>query len=265
MNILIGTLIYRQGSYVVNKYLDNQRAIQQKYPQSTLVLATAENDYCTELRRLIEQWGLRGQVLSYVVTRPEYARSSIWNITCGREAIRRYVLSQTRADGLLFLDADMTFDPDIISIMLRELKDYQVIFNGSPRKHFDIGLTGAGCLLIKRPTLEKIRFSCYEFRNGDIIQEDAVLEMDLFQLGIRLRKGFFVASDHYFNALEGRHMEPQKVGLIRQFINNSFIRYCLIKLSLIVHYNIPSRLLPLANKLRLSFNKSRLSNPSPVK
>ncbi len=255
MHILVGTLVFRQGAYVLDKFLANQRQIQQQYPQSELLLATAETDYCIELKNLLDGKGLRGSVISYEVARPDYSRSYIWNITCGREAVRKYVLSQTRADGLLFLDADMTYDPRIIGIMLNEMGDREVIFSGSPRKDFGLGLSGAGCLLMKKEVLEKINFRCYEYKNGDVIPEDSMLEMDLFRMGIRSRKGFFVSMDHYVNVVEARHLGPRKVGIFRRLVNNNLLRYWLIRTSISVHRNIPVRLQPWANKLRRTLNK----------
>jgi hypothetical protein len=242
MNILIGTLIYRRGAYVLDKYLDNQWKIQQLSPRSELVLATAEEDYKPELESVIKSRGIRGQVLHYTVTKPSYARSSNWNIACGREAIRHYMLSQSIAEGLLFLDADMTYDSALIEILEREIKNIQVVFSGAPRKDFGTGLSGAGCLLLKRGILEKLKFRCYEFKNGEVVYEDNVLEMDLFSIGARVRKGFFLSLSHYLNQTEVKHLAPRKVGVLRSLANHNLIRYCLIKLSILSHRNIPEKL-----------------------
>ena len=77
MNVVIGTPIYRQGTYIIDKFLANQKEIQQDYPSSELVLATCENDFVKELENLISLWELRGTILSYEVVKPEYARSRI--------------------------------------------------------------------------------------------------------------------------------------------------------------------------------------------
>jgi hypothetical protein len=242
LNILVGTLIYRHGAYVLDKFLANQQQIQQRSPQGGLVLATAEEDYTSELEKAVSSRGLRGTVLNYKVTRPPFAKSTNWNIAYGREAIRRYMLAQNEAEGLLFLDADMTYDPAVIGIMDREIKGYQVVFSGSPRKDFGTGLSGAGCLLLKREALEKLEFRCYEFKNGEVIYEDNVLEMDLFSIGARVKKGFFVSMSHYISRTEARHLEPRNIGVLRKLANNVLIRYCLIRFSIIVHYNIPEKL-----------------------
>ena len=94
IDVVVGVLIYRQGAYIIDKLLANQKEIQQEYPSSELVLATNEGDFVQELERLLSHWGLRGRVILYETIKPEYARSKVWNIACGREAIRRYILSQ---------------------------------------------------------------------------------------------------------------------------------------------------------------------------
>ena len=114
VNVVIGTPICREKAYVVDKFLSNQKQIQQSYPLSELILATSEHDFIKELESLVSFWKLRGTVLFYEIVKPDHAWSNIWNIACGREAIREYALSQTEAIHLLFLDADMTFGPSVI-------------------------------------------------------------------------------------------------------------------------------------------------------
>jgi hypothetical protein len=248
-DVIIGTPIYRQGAYVLDKFLDNQEQIQQSYPSSGLVLATHELDFIETMEKLMASRELRGTVLHYEVVKPEYARNRIWNITCGREAIRRYTLSKTEARYLLFLDADMTFEPAVIEIMKREINGYDAVFSGYPLQRFGKGLAGLGCALLTRSTLEKINFRCYEFRNGEVIFEDNVLEMDLFRAGRRVRKGFFLAIDHYLNEEETGHTTPQPVGLLRKITNWAPARYALIRTSIIIKHNIPWKLKILLSKL----------------
>lgn len=252
MNVVIGTPVHRQGAYVLDKFLANQQQIQRNYPSSEMVLATNESDFIEELEGLLGSWGLRGEVVLYETTKPEYARSRLWNIGCGREAIRNYVLSRTDARYLLFLDADMTFDPSVVSIMEREIQNHDAIFSGYPMRRYGIGLAGCGCVTLTRSILEKLRFRCYESKNGEVITEDNMLEMDLFRSGGRIKKGFFVAITHYENSTEGKHIEPQRLGLWRKIANNNFIRYMLIKISIAARYNIPWHLKVLLSELTAS-------------
>ncbi|MFC1905079.1 glycosyltransferase family A protein [Chloroflexota bacterium] len=258
VNIVIGTPIYRQGAYVVDKFMSNQKQIQQSYPSSNLILATSEYAFIKELESLVSFWKLRGTVLLYEVVKPDHARSSIWNIACGREAIREYTLSQTEVGYLLFLDADMTFDPSVVNIMKKEIQGYDVVFSGYPLKRYGMGLAGMGCVMLTRSILEKVKFRCYEFKNGELIFEDNLLEMDLFRLGSRSKKGFFLSINHCRSATEARHITPQPVGIFRKIANCAFIRYVLLSVSIMIQLNIPWNLKVFLNKL---FN-IRMGKPS---
>jgi hypothetical protein len=249
VEVLIGTPISRNKSYAIDKFLANQKEIQKEYPSSELVLATCERDFVDDLNKYLGYWGLRGKVLSYEVKKPDYARSLIWNITCAREAIRQYTVLQTEAVYLLSLDADMTFDPSVVAIMKQEINDCDVVFGGAPLRHYGTGLAGAGCAMLTRSILEKLKFRCYEFRNGEIIFEDNVLEMDLFRLGAKVKKGFFVSISHYESATEVKTIKPQRIGLARRLTNSTLIRYNLIRISILIHYNIPWRLKVVVSRL----------------
>ncbi|MBA7625851.1 hypothetical protein ES703_33285 [subsurface metagenome] len=241
-NVIVGTLFYRAGAYIIDKFLANQKEIQQNYPSSELVFATVEDDFIEELERLLSFYGLRGKVILYETVKPDYARNRIWNTTCGREAMRQYVLFRTEASHLLFLDADMTYDPLVIKIMEQESQGYDVVFSGYAGRDFGISTAGVGCSMLHRSTLEKLKFRCYEFKNGDVIDEGVTLEMDLTKLGQRVRKGFFLSICHYTNECEARCIDPQPMGLFRKITNSSLFRYVLIRASIVTRHDISGRL-----------------------
>jgi hypothetical protein len=219
--------------------MSNQKQIQRSYPSSELILATCETDLIEELHDMLASMELRGTVIQYEVSKPVYAKSNIWNIACGRETIRTYVLSRPEAGHLLFLDSDMIFEPSVIYKLELEMAGYDVIFSGYPLRNYGKGLVGAGCVMFARNILEKIKFRCYEFKNGQVIFEDNLIEMDVFQTGGKIKKGYFVCVDHYINESTARHMAPQRVDIVRRVTSSSFIRYCLIKASIILKWNIP--------------------------
>lgn len=241
MKILVGTPIHRGGAYALEKFLANQQQIQQNYLDCDLVLSTADSSYVTELLNMIDCWNLRGTALNHKVEKPDYAKSRLWDIACGRESIRRYFLSQPDAEKLLFLDADMTYDPEIIGILTAKMAGNDAVFSGYRFRNNRIGLIGAGCLLLERKALKKIKFRCYEFKNGQVIQEDNVIEMDLFRQRCRIKKGFFLSIDHYASPTEAMHIDLQKVALWRKVLTSAVVRFCLIRSSVAVHYNIPSK------------------------
>jgi len=86
--VIVGAPIHRAGAYVIDKFLENQREIQSKYPSSELVLATIEKDFIEELKRTLKLRGIRGSVIPYESVKPDYALSTVWNTSCGGE--RRY-------------------------------------------------------------------------------------------------------------------------------------------------------------------------------
>jgi hypothetical protein len=237
--IVVGTPVCRARAHALHLFMANQEQIQRARRETALVLSTCEGDFIEELQDLMKSTGLRGTVIQYEVAKPGYAQSDIWNIACGREAIRRYVLQSTQASHLLFLDADMVFDPLVVSKVEAALEGYDAVFSGYPLRNYGEGLVGAGCLMLKRNILEKICFRCYEFRNRQVIFEDNLVEMDVFQAGGKIRKGYFVSIDHYVNKDQVKHIDPQKVDMIRRVTSSAFVRYCLIKASVLLHWNIP--------------------------
>jgi hypothetical protein len=240
MKILVGTPIHRQGAFALDKFLANQKHIHQNYSDCSLVFSTEDKRYVDELNLLIQKWQIKGVVISHGVEKPLYAKDRIWNISSARESIRRHFLTNPEASYLLFIDADMTCHADVINILLKEISGYDVVFSGYRFRNGRIGLAGTGCLLLTRQALEKISFRCYEFKNGQVINEDNILEMDLFRQGLRIKKGFFLAIDHYYSHVESKHIDPRKVGFLRTLTTSSFIRYCLIRVSIALHCNIPA-------------------------
>lgn len=243
IHVLVASPTYRGGAYALDRFLENQRQIQRMFPDSELILATAEQDFAPELESLLASYSIRGEAVLYEVVKPPYARRMIWNVACGREGIRRYMLSQTHADYLLSLDHDMVYDPNIISILLEEIQGYDVVHSGHRLRWSDhaIGM-GAGCALISRRALEKVAFRCFEFGNGDIMDDGLTLELDLIRSGCRVKKGVFLRIDHYIDAETVRCIEPQPLGLFRRLSTSRPFRYALLRSSLLLRRDISSRL-----------------------
>ncbi len=248
LHVIVGTPICRDRAYILQQFMSNQKQIQQTQTATELVLATCENDFMEELIGLLKSMALRGTVIKHEVSKPDYARSHLWNIASGREAIRQHVLNNTRASHLLFLDSDMVFEPSVIDRLQQAIAGYDVVFSGYPLRNYSKGLVGAGCLMLTRDILEKVKFRCHEFKNGQIIFEDNLLEMDVFQIGGKIRKGYFVSIDHYINETEAKHIDPQPVDSLRRVTSSAIVRYCLIKASVFLKWNIAWNLKVLLNK-----------------
>jgi hypothetical protein len=240
--VVIGSPIDRQHAYVLDKFISSQVLIQKAYPNSILVMATSEKDYAPELVKKLNAAGLTARVLTHTAEKPPGARHWIWDVVSGREAIRCFAVSQPEADLLFFLDADTLCPADSVSRLIVNMSGFDVVYNGYALRQGGTGLAGAGCVMMRRPIFERIVFRCVEFSGGDVVFEDNLLEMDLFTMRARVKKGFFIAIDHYQSAIDYQHTSAQQLGRMRALINRPLLRFLLIKVSLALRVNIPWRL-----------------------
>jgi len=236
-DVIVGVPICRRTSFVLDKFLANQREIQTAYLGCRLVLATDEPDFVEELKEQIRLHSVRGDVIAYETTKPDYARSRFWAVACGREALRQYALS-SGGEYFLSLDSDMVYAPSVIGTMKDKMKCHDVAISGYSMKWGAWGF-GAGCIMIGRETLRRITFRCYEFHNGQAIPEDTVLDMDMARCSARVSKGIFVSARHYTNSQHYKSIEPRPMGWFRAMTNSLLLRYLLIRMSILCKYNIP--------------------------
>lgn len=242
VDVVVGAVAHRQGAYVLEKFLANQNEIQGIYPGSRLVFATREPDFIPVLRSGLDRWGINGEVLYYETIKPAYARSRVWNIACGREALRKYAVQDVSVEHLLFVDLDMTYDPNLIGIMKRQIAGCDVVFSGCARRQFGLALAGGGCCMLEAGILKIIRFRCLEFQNGTAIYEDALLELDLMRLGARVKKGFFLTINHYLDNFTFKTVNAQPVGLYRRITHSGFVRRALISSSIFLRCDVGEEL-----------------------
>jgi hypothetical protein len=257
--VVIGTPVNRFKAYMLDGFLANQKEIQVRYPDSELVLATVEHDFARELQGLLISRAIRGTVLRYETVKPDHARSVVWNIVSGAAAIREHVLSRTGTEYLLRLDVDMTYPPDMIEVMEREIQGHDAVFSGYALRDYGLILAGGGCCMLHVDTVRRISPRCVEFRNGDVLHDDVMLEADLFRLGCRVRKGFFLGICHYVNESEARCIEPRPVGILRSMLHTPLIRYVGIRASLMAERDLLGR----ARTLFYG-SKSRVTRPSAL-
>jgi len=245
--VIVGAPLCRRTAFVLDKFLSNQQEIQQAYPACSLVLATDEPDFVAELKKQINLHRLKGEVITYETVKPEYAKSRVWSIAWGREAMRQYTLSQG-AEYLLCFDSDMVYEPSVISIMKEKIQGFDVVSSGYQLPRYGGWGCGGGCVLINRETLNKITFRCYEFKSGRRLSEDAVLDMDLFRCRARVKKGIFASIKHYVNSQEYYGIDPQPMGWFRKLTNSLLVRYMIIRIGILVKYNIAGHLHILLNR-----------------
>lgn len=235
-DVIVGAPICRRTSFALDKFLSNQQEIQQAYPECSLILATDEPDFVAELKEQFDRYQLRGEVIIYETVKPDYARGRVWSVACGREALRQYALSKG-AEYLLCFDGDMVYAPSVISTLRAKIQGYDVVNSGYRlRRWGELGFTG--CVLINRKVLNKITFRCYEFKNGQVIYEGEIFDMDLFTCHARVKTGIFVSIKHYGNRKEYYAIDPQPLGWFRTLTNKPLVRYMLVRTSILIKYNI---------------------------
>lgn len=244
--VIIGTPIHRRGAFILDKFLSNQKEIQKECPSCSLVLACNENelDFADELKQHIQPYDLKAEVITHKSDKPSYTKEAkFWNIASTRESLRKYALS-VGARYLLFLDADMAFDPTVVNIMKGEIQGADVVYSGYHlASELTTGYSAAGCLMLERHILSKISFRCYELRSGDVLSEDAMLSMDLFACHAKVKKGAFVSIKHYRGTQEYWATEPHIMSYFKRITNNALVRYMLMKVSILLGYDVPYRLL----------------------
>lgn len=240
-DVIVGTIICQRTSFILDKFLSNQQEIQKAYPGCTLVIATDDLDFIAELKEQINGYDLNGESITYEAVKPDHARSRAWSIAYGKDELRKYVLSMG-VEYFLSLDSDMVYEPSVISIMKDKIQGYDVVSSGYQLPRWGGWGFGTGCIMLNKNILSKITFRCYEFQNGRVISEDAVLDMDLFSSHARINKGIFVSIKHYVNSQEYYAIEPQPMGWFRTVTNNPLVRYILIRMSILTRYQIAYKL-----------------------
>jgi len=240
-DVIVGAPICRRTAFALDKFLANQREIQQAYHDCRLVMATDEPDFVDDLEEQIKRHHLKGEVITYETVKPDYARSRIWSVTCGREAIRQYTLLQG-AEYLLCLDGDMVYEPSLISIMKSKIKGFDVAYSGFRFRLYGTFGFGTSCFMINRKILSKMTFKCYEFRNGQELDDGESIFLELFRYRARLNKGFFLPIKHYRNSQEYYAIEPQPVCWLRIISNSLLVRYILVRMGVLLGFNIAGKL-----------------------
>lgn len=240
MKIVVGTTVVRKSAYVLDKFLENQKKIQDNYFDSELVIATDEIKFLGRLKDYLKRYGLKGEVIYYETKKPDYAKDRTWSISCGREVIRQYALNNS-FDYLLSVDADMVYSSSIIQILLGISNGFSVVQSGYKGKSTTNVGFGLSCTLIKKEIFENVSFRCMEFKhNYHLIEDGNMFEYDAFRKGARFRKGVFVDIGHYVSVNEKVDIKSRKISLQKRFIIHPFLRYLVVKLSLWLKYDIGS-------------------------
>jgi len=239
--VIIGTTANEKSAYALKYFIRNQRAIQEKYPNSELVIASNDLDP-------IDEDGLKCKVIRYSQTLPPTtdkdflpSKIRIWDMVKGRNAARDYFL-KTNAGYFLSVDADMVYDPYLIPVLMNEIKNYDVVMSAYMNRNHRPGYS-LGCALIKRRVLEKVRFNCLIFHSSpdmpNIIEDGWMFEHDAIQWGFKINRGIFIKINHLINDKEGILITPRKTTAWEKIKNNSTLRYFIVELCILTKRDIP--------------------------
>jgi len=249
--VIIGTTANEKSGYAFEYFIRNQRAIQEKYPNSELVIAS--NDL-----EPIDEEGLKCKVIRYSQTFPPTtdkdfipSKTRIWDMVKGRNAARDYFL-KTNAGYFLSVDADMVYNPHLIPILMDEIKNYDVVMSAYMNRNHRPGYS-LGCALIKRKVLEKVRFNCLIFHSSpdmpNIIEDGWMFEHDAIQWGFKINRGIFIKINHIINENEGILITPRKTTAWEKIKNNSTLRYLIVEFCILTKRDIPRIIVKKIGKL----------------
>ena len=241
MKVLIGTTVIRKYAFVLDKFLENQKNIQNNFIGSELVIVTDEINFLEELRNYFIRYNLKGEVVYYKIQKPDYAKDRIWSITCGREAIRQFAI-KNKPDYLLSVDADMIFDNSLIQIFLGISNGFDVVQSGYKGRATDNIGFGLSCTLISKDIFEKLVFRCKEFKNGQLICDGDMFEYDAFRKGAKIKKGIFVEIEHYVDTKKKIAIKPYNLTLQKRLLVSPAMRYLMVASSLCLRYDLGSLL-----------------------
>lgn len=224
--VIIGIPINRRSVYLLNKFLFNQEEIQKRSSSELkLVFSTEDRDYGSELQKSLDRTSLNYSLLIFEVEKPEWARDRIWALTQAREVIRKYCI-ENDSQYLIFLDSDMTFDPDLVNILIdKAMEGFDVVYNCYFLKNGRITFNGFGGTLISRDIYREVPFRCYETADHRaVIDEGFYFEMDLLRRNAKIFSGILCRSDHYSSPGASLRLEPRPLSRLERIKSSYFLR-----------------------------------------
>lgn len=188
MKILIGSPIAKDSAYALDKFIKNQIEIHKITKNKCLTLFASED---------IKKLPFKNKNFGLINFKPIIkGKDRIWKIVAARNSIREYFLDKN-FDYLIFIDSDMTFEPEIVNKLIEKAEEgYDVVFNIYRLKNDQVAYSGFGGTLIKKWVMKKIRFRCYE-NEKTIVDEINCFKKDLFKIKARTWRGLLTKSIHY--------------------------------------------------------------------
>jgi len=241
--ILIGTTLVSGYDYIIDEFLKNQKSIQKKYPGSELIISTSNNnfkiDIPEELNCRVIKYHKSSVISSDKLFIPQ--KNRIRDMVAGRNVVRNYFL-KSDAKYFLSVDADMVYDPDIISILMNEIKNSDIVMSGYMKKNHRLGYS-LGCALIRREVLEKVRFNCLIFPSSpdmpNIIEDGWMFEYEAIHNGFKVKRGVFIGIEHIISERKKLKVIPRRTTFLEKVKANSAIRYLIVKLCILTKRDLP--------------------------
>ncbi|MCD6080474.1 MAG: glycosyltransferase family 2 protein [Candidatus Omnitrophica bacterium] len=241
--VIIGTTLAKLPVYILKEFFDNQKEIQQSYPNSELVISTSDNNFRTDIPK-----GLNCEIINYrkpsVIDTDNHFignKIRIRDMVEGRNTVRSYFL-ESNAEYFLSVDADMIYDPNLISILMAEIKNYDIVMSGYMKKNDRLGYS-LGCALIRREVLERVKFNCLIFPSSldipNIVEDGWMFEHDAIQQGFKIKRGIFVEIEHVISKKERLRVKPRRTTFLEKIKTNSAIRYLIVKLCILTKRDLP--------------------------
>jgi len=240
---IIGTTFAKLPMYILKEFFDNQCEIQQSYPNSELVISTSDNNFRTDIPKGLNCKIIKYQKLSVIDTDKHFIGNKIRirDMVEGRNVVRNYFL-ESDAEYFLSVDADMIYDPNLISILMAEIKNYDIVMSGYMKKNHRLGYS-LGCALIRREVLERVKFNCLIFPSSldipNIVEDGWMFEHDAIQHGFKIKHGIFVEIEHIISEKERLGIIPRRITSWEKIKANSAIRYLIVKLCILTKRDLP--------------------------
>ena len=131
----------------------------------------------------------------------------------------------------------MVYEMSVISIMKLKIEGFDSVYSGYRWRNGNWGF-GGGCIMINRKAFSQITFRCYEFKNGQVLSEDEILDMDFFSARIHANKGIFLTSKHFNSRDEYYTINPKPLPLFLAIGNSLFVKYVVMRADIILRINV---------------------------
>jgi len=239
--VVIGTTFAKLPMYILKEFFNNQKEIQRYYPDSELVVSTSDNNFRTDIPDKYKIIKYQKQLVSDTDKLFIPQKNRIQDMVAGRNVVRNYFL-KSDAEYFLSVDADMVYDPNIISILMNEIKNSDIVMSGYMKKNHRLGYS-LGCALIRREVLEKVKFNCLIFPSSldmpNIIEDGWMFEYDAIHNGFKIKRGVFVEVEHIISERERLGVIPREITTWEKIKTNSVMRYLLVKLCILTKRDLP--------------------------